>query len=155
MTSGTTSLRTGHLGLNVTELERSAAFYQAIFGFEIAAQSEPGQPAWAFLSHDGDLVLTLWQQSAGEYPADRPGLHHLSFEVETLDELRAVEARIRDAGAVIRHGGLVPHAEGADSGGLYFTDPDGIRLEVFVAAGVSAAADAGAPTPGAPTCGFF
>jgi lactoylglutathione lyase len=155
MTSDTNSFRTGHVGLNVTELERSVTFYQAIFGFEVAARSEPGAPAWAFLSHEGELVLTLWQQSTGEYPTERPGLHHLSFEVETIDQLRAVESRIHEAGAVLRHGGLVPHAEGADSGGLYFTDPDGIRLEVFVAAGVTAASDAGAPTPGAPTCGFF
>jgi catechol-2,3-dioxygenase len=143
------------VGLNVTELERSVAFYQAIFGFEIAARSEPGQPAWAFLAHEGELVLTLWQQSSGEPATDRPGLHHLSFQVQTIEELRTLEAKIRDAGAAIRHGGLVPHAEGADSGGIYFTDPDGIRLEVFVPEGVNTAADAGAPTPGAPTCGFF
>lgn len=155
MNSGTHSLTTGHVGLNVTELESSVAFYQAIFGFEVAARSQPGQPAWAFLAHEGELVLTLWQQSSGEATTDRPGLHHLSFQVESIEELRAVESRIREAGADIRHGGLVPHAEGADSGGIYFTDPDGIRLEVFVPEGATAAADAGAPTPGAPTCGFF
>lgn len=155
MTTNTNSFRTGHVGLNVTELERSVAFYQAVFGFEIVARSDRGAWPWALLAHEGDLVLTLWQQSRGDFPTGRPGLHHLSFEVETVDELRAVQSRIRDAGGGIRHGGLVPHAEGADSGGLYFTDPDGIRLEVFTAAGVMAAADAGAPTPGAPTCGFF
>lgn len=151
----TTAIQTGHVGLNVTELERSVAFYRTIFGFEIAARSESGAAAWALLAHGGDLVLTLWQQSRGDFPTGRPGLHHLSFQVETIEELRALETRIREAGGAIRHGGLVPHAEGADSGGIYFTDPDGIRLEVFVPAGVTAAADAEAPTPGAPTCGFF
>lgn len=39
-----------------------------------------------------------------------------------------------------------------DSGGLFFEDPDGIRLEIFAPRGV-----AGAPAPHAdgPTCGFF
>ena len=34
----------------------------------------------------------------------------------------------------------------------FFTDPDGIRLEIYAPAGADTAP---APTPGAPTCGFF
>ena len=155
VTQETTTLRTGHVGLNVTRLERSLAFYQSIFGFELAARSGPGEREWALLAQDGDLVLTLWEQAGGEFPTDRPGLHHLSFQVDSIDRVRELEAKIRQAGGAILHGGIVPHAEGGDSGGLYFTDPDGIRLEVFIASGVDGAADAPAPTPGAPTCGFF
>jgi hypothetical protein len=53
---------------------------------------------------------------------------------------------------VIHHGGIVPHAEGRSSGGLFFEDPDGIRLEIFTATGVG---DHVAPHGAAPTCGFF
>ena len=150
-----TMIRTGHVGLNVTELERSVAFYRAILGVEVAARSESDDEPWALLALEGEIVLTLWQQSAGEHATDRPGLHHLAFQVDSIEELRAIQSRVGEAGCDIRHGGLVPHAEGADSGGIYFTDPDGIRLEVFAPVGVRAAADADAPTPGAPTCGFF
>jgi catechol 2,3-dioxygenase-like lactoylglutathione lyase family enzyme len=149
------TLGTGHVGLNVTNLGRSLAFYQAIFGFDIAARSAPGGRQWALLAREGDLVLTLWEQAGGDFAADRPGLHHLSFQVDSIGAVRQLEARIREAGGAILHGGIVPHVEGGDSGGLYFTDPDGIRLEVFVASGVDGLADAPAPTPGAPTCGFF
>ncbi len=38
--------------------------------------------------------------------------------------------------------GIVPHAEGAQSGGIFFEDPDGIRLEIYAPNG---AADHGAP----------
>lgn len=40
-----------------------------------------------------------------------------------------------------------PHAEGAQSGGVFFEDPDGIRLEIYAPNG---AGDQTAPTPGAP-----
>ncbi|CAM5442132.1 hypothetical protein SAVIM338S_02651 [Streptomyces avidinii] len=47
---------------------------------------------------------------------------------------------------------IVAHGEGARSGGIFFHDPDGTRLEIF-----SPTVDEGleAPVEGAPTCGFF
>ncbi|MEV5257368.1 VOC family protein [Streptomyces anulatus] len=38
------------------------------------------------------------------------------------------------------------------SGGIFFSDPDGIRLEIYAPTGAD---PADAPTSGAPTCGFF
>ncbi|WP_414709340.1 VOC family protein [Pseudonocardia sp.] len=38
-------------------------------------------------------MLTLWQQSAGAFPADRPGLHHLAFEVADIDAVRRPRPR--------------------------------------------------------------
>ncbi|MES2462541.1 MAG: VOC family protein, partial [Armatimonadota bacterium] len=37
------------------------------------------------------------------------------------------------------------------SGGLFFEDPDGTRLEIYAPSGVEGTV----PTSGAPTCGFF
>lgn len=45
----------------------------------------------------------------------------------------------------------MPHREGAQSGGIFFEDPDGTRLEIYAKDGASGAA----PVTGAPTCGFF
>ena len=142
----------GHIGLNVSRLDRSVEFYRAIFGFDLLRRSDGAGRAFAFLGSDGAVVLTLWQQSDGAFAADRPGLHHLAFKVASLDEVKAAEARVRAQGATVHHDGIVAHAEGADSGGLFFVDPDGIRLEIFAPSGV-----AGAPAPhtDGPTCGFF
>ena len=103
------------------------------------------------LRDDDKLILTLWKQSDGTFATDRPGLHHLSFEVDSLEAVKAAEARVRDAGLRLYHDGIVPHGEGASSGGIFFEDPDGIRLEIFTGAGVHGTAPSGA----APTCGFF
>ena len=147
-----TQFATGHVGLNVSDLERSKRFYQAVFGFELARESREAGRAYAFLAQRGTLILTLWQQSEGEFARERPGLHHLAFQVGSIDEVRAAERRLRDAGGRILHGGVAAHAEGSESGGLFFEDPDGIRLEITTAEGAR-----GAPAPygSAPTCGFF
>ncbi|SEH02792.1 Glyoxalase/Bleomycin resistance protein/Dioxygenase superfamily protein [Nonomuraea solani] len=146
------SFQTGHVGLNVTDLDASKAFYERVFGFSVAGESKEDGRRYAFLAQDGTLVLTLWQQSEGRFGAGLPGLHHLSFQVVDLAAVRRAEAVIRELGATLHHDGVVPHGEGASSGGVFFEDPDGIRLEIFAPDG---AGDRGAPTSGAPTCGFF
>ncbi|MEU3363488.1 VOC family protein [Streptomyces pseudogriseolus] len=145
-------LKTGHVGLNVTDLDRSLPFYARVFGFETLAEGKEDSRRWAFLGRDGEIVVTLWQQSENAFAAGSAGLHHLSFQVDTLDEIAATEAVLRELGTDFVHDGITAHAEGAASGGIFFRDPDGIRLEVFVPSGAQ-----GAPAPAGqePTCGFF
>ncbi|MEV8095731.1 VOC family protein [Kitasatospora sp. NPDC085879] len=148
------TLQTGHVGLNVTDLDRSVAFYRRLLGLDVAAESGEEGRRYALLGRDGTLVLTLWEQSTGSFAPGSPGLHHLSFRVDTVEEVRAAEAVLKELGAAFAHEGVVPHGEGADSGGVFFTDPDGIRLEIFTLTGV-AETDATTPDATAPTCGFF
>ncbi|OPC79002.1 glyoxalase [Embleya scabrispora] len=146
------TLQTGHVGLNVTDLDRSVSFYRAVLEVEVLAEGNEESRRFAFLGRDGKLLITLWQQSEGTFPTRRPGLHHLSFQVETIDEVRAAERVLRGLGAHFDHEGVVPHGEHGTSGGIFFTDPDGIRLEIYAPSGAD---PADAPTVGAPTCGFF
>ncbi|AKS31464.1 VOC family protein [Mycolicibacterium goodii] len=146
----------GHAGINVTDLSRSKSFYQAVFGFDVLREHSDGDKRFAFLGADGELAVTLWEQSSGVFATDRPGLHHLAFLVEDIEAVRAAETRVRDAGAEVLHGGVVPHREGAGSGGIFFTDPDGTRIEIYATSGADTLANAGAaPFGDAPTCGFF
>jgi lactoylglutathione lyase len=146
------TLQTGHVGLNVSDLARSRAFYQRAFGFTVVGGSdEPGRE-YAFLGDGGGrLVLTLWRQSRGRFDHARPGLHHLSFQAADAEAVRAIERRLRADGVPFLYESVVPHAEGAESGGIFFEDPDGIRLEIYTGAGVHGTA----PSKDAPTCGFF
>src|SRR3990170_2872722 len=97
---------TGHVGINVTSLDRSHDFYADVFGLTRIGGSDDagrrfaflgdgerlllppppraGAPAggprrFAFLGDGERLVLTLWEQSAGRFDNKAPGLHHLSF----------------------------------------------------------------------------
>ncbi|NYI97598.1 catechol 2,3-dioxygenase-like lactoylglutathione lyase family enzyme [Streptomonospora nanhaiensis] len=145
-------MKTGHVALNVTDLARSTAFYREVFGLEVLAERTEGDQRFALLGDDGALTLALWQQSAGAFPTGRPGLHHLSFEVPDIAAVREAEAVLRRLGVTFAYDGIVPHGEGASSGGVFFTDPDGVRLEIYAPSGADTAP---APTPGSPTCGFF
>jgi len=147
-----TALQTGHIGLNVTDLAVSRGFYEDVFGFATVGQSEEAGRRYAFLGDGQKLVLTLWEQGSAGFDRTRSGLHHLSFQVDRIEDVRTAESKLRARGVKFAHDGIVPHGEGAQSGGIFFEDPDGIRLEIYAPAG---AGDKTAPTPGAPTCGFF
>src|SRR3954454_7647482 len=147
MTALATTFATGHVGLNVADLDRSVDFYAGIFGWTVKGRGD----GYALLGDDDRLILTLWEQSDGTFATDRPGLHHLAFEVDSLEAVTAAEKRVREAGLKLYYDGIVPHGMGASSGGIFSEDPDGIRLEIFTGAGVHGAAPSGA----APTCGFF
>ncbi|SED36969.1 VOC family protein [Streptomyces sp. TLI_105] len=146
------TLATHHVGLNVTDLGRSLAFYGDVLGFEVLGEGEEKDSRYAFLGQDGRLVLTLWQQAEGAYEPARPGLHHLAFEAESIEHVRAAEAVLTARGASFAYEGVVAHREGAASGGIFFHDPDGTRLEISVPKGAEGAE---APSETAPTCGFF
>ncbi|MFF7946816.1 VOC family protein [Streptomyces griseorubiginosus] len=146
------TLRTGHIGLNVTDLDRSLAFYRDVLGFTALAEGKEEGRRYAFLGDGDTLVLTLWQQAEQPYGPHRAGLHHLAFEADSIERVREYEEALRAYGANFAHEGVVAHREGAGSGGIFFHDPDGTRLEISVPSGAE-----GAPAPSgtAPTCGFF
>lgn len=142
----------GHVGLNVTDLERSRRFYEAVLGYETVGQSEVDGRRFAFLGAGEDVLLTLWQQSAGSFDTGRPGLHHLAFRVATIEQVERAQARLRELGARFLYDGVVAHREGAVSGGVFFADPDGVRIEIFAPLGAETRP---APHTDGPACGFF
>ncbi|WP_327404048.1 VOC family protein [Streptomyces sp. NBC_01288] len=152
------TLHLGHIGLNVTDLDRSLAFYRDVLGFAVLAEGKEDDRRYAFLGDgdgdgdDGRPVLTLWQQAQEPYTDDRAGLHHLAFAADSIERVRRYEEALKAYGAEFAYEGVVAHREGAASGGIFFHDPDGTRLEISVPTG---AEDAPTPTSDAPTCGFF
>lgn len=145
------AFQTGHVGLNVTNLARSQQFYQDVFNFQTIMESAEAGREFAFLGQDDQIVLTLWQQSAGEFSKASPGLHHLSFHVDSMEMVQTIQAKLRELDIHLFYDDVVPHAEGASSGAIYFADPDGIRLEIFSAQG----ADKFEVQSDGPACGFF
>ncbi|MFD6364611.1 VOC family protein, partial [Streptomyces roseolus] len=70
------TLNTAHIGINVTDLDRSLRFYGEVLGFETIGVGDADGRRYAFLGQDGRLTLTLWQQAEGGYEENRAGLHH-------------------------------------------------------------------------------
>jgi lactoylglutathione lyase len=140
------------VGLNVSDVTRASEFYAKIFGLAVLNRSDAEGRKFAFLGDKDAVILTLWQQAAGRADHTQPGLHHLSFQAASVEQIQKAEAELKKLGVKFHHHGIVPHAEGADSGGIYFEDLDGIRLEIYAPSGVK---ELGSHVQGGPSCGFF
>lgn len=148
-----TAPRTGHIGLNVTDLEHSLAFYRDVLGYGVLGEGKEEGRRFAFLGEEGARpVLTLWQQADAAFAGGNAGLHHLAIEVDTIERVREYESALRAYGVEFAYEGVVPHGEGATSGGIFFHDPDGTRLEIYAPSGAESGV---APIESTPTCGFF
>jgi lactoylglutathione lyase len=67
-------------------------FYRRALGFEQLAASADDGRRWAFLGAGGKLVVTLWEQSDGAFSTETPGLRHLSFQVDSIEQVRSIES---------------------------------------------------------------
>jgi len=137
-----------HIGIGVSDLERSVRFYSEVFGFaqlyqldfnddEVAATMEQsGRFRSAMLIRD-DVRIELLQwvdvptSGSGERkPMTELGFTHLSFRVDDVHEL--TEVVVAAGGAVHPQTLTFLGADGAPQTGLlYLTDPDGTRIEVM------------------------
>jgi catechol 2,3-dioxygenase-like lactoylglutathione lyase family enzyme len=142
-------ITTGHVGLNVTDLDRAIGFYRQALGVEVVGRSDADGRQYALLGRGDTLMITLWRQSDAPFAADRAGLHHLSFQVADVTALAEVEQRLRALGATIRDDSGVS-GEPAAAGQLFCYDPDGIRLEFYAVRRPPQPV-----TADGPACGFF
>lgn len=120
--------RLNHAVLYVRDLERSAAFYRDVLGFEIIIDMA-GRAAFlraGASSNDHDLGLFEIGAQAGPSEAGRQtvGLYHLAWEVDTLADLDSMQVRLADAGA------LVGASDHSTTKSLYGQDPDGLEFEI-------------------------
>ena len=128
-----------HVRLTVTDIARSRAFYDEVFGlpvaFELPADADAEtreQLAFLFggvIYHLGDSLLGLRPVGTDAFDEDRTGLDHLSFQVGS-------HADLQDAVELLDQRG-VAHGAIKDTGAGYileFRDPDGVALELFAPA---------------------
>jgi lactoylglutathione lyase len=145
-------MKVGHVGINVNNMGKSKEFYLKLFGFEVIFEETQKDKRYIFLGHSGEIIITLWEQSNKRFSKDTAGLHHLAFILDSVDELKAFEKKLEDNNITKIYDGIVSHCEGAHSGGVFFLDPDGVRLEVCIAEGIE---KCNPDTKDHSSCGFF
>jgi catechol 2,3-dioxygenase-like lactoylglutathione lyase family enzyme len=120
----------GHAVINVADLEKSKHFYTDVLGFKVsdiyADNMMPG--GMVFLRCNGDhhcLALI-----GGAPAADRQAktLHHLAFELATLDEVFRARDHLKQHGARIVYEG---RRRAGCQVSVEFLDPDGHHLELY------------------------
>jgi len=121
--------RIGHVVLNVRDLARAVAFYGGVLGLREVGRLRGNM---AFFSATGDNHHDLAVQETGP---DAPlpqgnavGLAHVALKIgDSLDRLRAARADLEAAGVTI-----VAIQDHRVSQSIYFNDPDGNMLELYV-----------------------
>lgn len=140
------SVSVSHLGICVSDLDRSLRFYTEGLGFEPAAAFEVGTEFGRlmeiedvavesrFVARDGFVVELLHFRSPGPVgaavrrPVNQLGLTHLCLRVDDVDAV---------ADQIVAHGGtVIRHTRTTFDGDepmdfVYCTDPDGTRIELM------------------------
>jgi lactoylglutathione lyase len=141
------SVTFSHVGLCVSDLDRSVRFYRDGLGFELVDSHRVGdefgpllemedvQLESRFLRRDGTSIELLaftvpgYTGPATRRPMNQLGLTHLSVRVDDVD---AVAASLEALGGLVVH--PTRTALGTDDRALdfvYCTDPDGVRIELM------------------------
>ncbi|HSC50060.1 MAG TPA: VOC family protein [Gaiellaceae bacterium] len=132
-----------HVDLVVSSIERSLPFYRELLaplGFHRVGEveGERGETIW-YLSGPGTSIGLREAQSERERPLDRyeVGLHHLALEASSRASVDERAAWLRSRGAEIESG---PEEYGYSPGyyAVFFSDPDGIKLEIVHVPGLAA-----------------
>ncbi|HHX38010.1 MAG TPA: VOC family protein [Clostridiaceae bacterium] len=110
-----------HITINVTELDKSIAFYEKMAGLKVQRRFKAGPAELAFLAHvDGDTEIELLQFPNRQFSGK--GMF-LCFECDQLDAMHEVAASA----------GLNPSPiQTPDDGTRYFYvyDPDGVSVQL-------------------------
>jgi len=134
------TLTVNHIGLCVSDLERTRAFYEHALGFTYERSLQPPDPVTAtllgvvepvgltavYLTHGTFVLELLHYERPGNPPGatrvmNEPGFTHLSFNTT---DLQATLARVRE------HGGEVVDSTDV-SVAIMIRDPDGQLLELI------------------------
>lgn len=145
--------RLGHVGICVSDLERSLRFYRDLLGFtpehDLEVAGEPTDTLLrlrgvllkaVYLVRDGVRIELLHFASPPPPPArtrvmNEPGLTHLSFRVA---DLQAVVRGLRDAGERVLDETVLDFPA-FQSAACFVADPDGQLIELVQAPGDPAA----------------
>lgn len=130
-----------HVRLTVTDIARSRAFYDAVFGFPVALElpadaDDATRESLGFLyggviyQFPGGLFgLRPSAPASDRFDENRVGLDHISFAVHHRSDLDDAARLLDEQG--IPHGGVKDIGSGFI---LEFRDPDNVALELFAPA---------------------
>ena len=145
MSKAFTISRVGHVGIQVTNVDRSLAWYRDVLGLTVTGRWGMGDGEIAFMRFGDDhhnIVLFTHPREVTDENRNTGfnGLNHIALEVESRDEWLKALAELREKGVEIVSGPLIHGPEGNGPGSFiggsgsrsfYFLDPDGNRLEIY------------------------
>ena len=121
-----------HIYLTVSNLAKSEPFYDQVLLKTLEFRKNSfvlgADPHLQYFNRHFGFVLRPARVAATHEPYS-PGLHHFCLRVDSAAEVHAVAAQLQAAGIEATPARLYPDYA-PDYTATFFTDPDGIRLEV-------------------------
>jgi catechol 2,3-dioxygenase len=119
------AMRLSHMGFAVKNLDAMEAFYTKVLGFSVSDRGIIRNAPMVFLTKDpkDHHQIVLQEQRT----TDETTINQISFQLNTLDELRAIWEILREANVAE----LKP-VDHCLSYSVYCHDPEGNRLEFFI-----------------------
>jgi catechol 2,3-dioxygenase len=115
----------GRVKLQVAELARSLAYYEAVLGLRVL-ERETGRAALGAQGDDRSLIELIERPGARAVPRrGRLGLYHFAILLPDRPSLGRFLAHLEEIGA---YAGMSDHFV---SEAIYLTDPDGLGIEVY------------------------
>jgi catechol 2,3-dioxygenase-like lactoylglutathione lyase family enzyme len=161
--------RLGHIGIHVSDVDRSIDFYRKVLGLKLTGKWGPPdfmRPICFMRVADKHHNLVLFELSedakrAGVAPGDsarrkQVGLDHNAVVIDSredwlhaLDHVRSCGVEIVDGPVVHGHesSGQMSFVGGSGSHAFYFLDPDGNRIEIYCWMMTVSKPSAAAPNP--------
>jgi glyoxylase I family protein len=121
-----------HIYVAVTDLDRSERFYDAVMrllGFRKGTKPIKNEKHLHYFNPATQYTIRSAKTSAARHDPYAPGLHHVCFRVATPAQVDAAARGLRDLGIEVSAPKLYPEYA-PDYYAVFFSDPDGIRLEV-------------------------
>jgi catechol 2,3-dioxygenase-like lactoylglutathione lyase family enzyme len=124
-----------HLGLTVSDVERSARWYQDVLGFERIGQfgDATSERRKIFLRHPGIGarlgLVEHWTSSKRPFDETESGLDHLAFAVSSRGELERWARRLDQLG--VRFSPIAASLSIPGAAVIVLRDPDNVQLELF------------------------
>lgn len=120
-----------HIYIAVSEMARSEAYYDRVMtalGFRKNSFAIDGVPHVQYFNRHFGYVLRPAKNEAA-HDSYSPGLHHLCLRVDSHADVVEAAKRLQAAGIAVSEPKLYPEYA-PDYFAVFFTDPDGIRLEI-------------------------
>ena len=115
----------GHVALKVTNMDNSKQFYHGLLGLPYSGEHEG--KSMAFFRADGHHNLALFL--ADSVDTTTSSLDHVAFQLQGgLKELELAQEELESSGIEV-----TPYSH-EEVQSLYFNDPDGNQIELYVRA---------------------
>jgi glyoxylase I family protein len=125
-----------HIALATQDADKTAKFYIDVFGLKEIAKLDSPTASGYYLS-DGDLNVAILdfkndQVAGAEYGMAYSGLHHIGFQVESLEEIaeKMANAQAKPRDDINQALGVGMDRRGHGNVEVKYSGPDGVIIDV-------------------------